>query len=167
MPIPFIPVITALCAGGSLVPHAAGGLIVSGASGYVAGTYLSTAAVTAILASTTAAGAAGIAATVSAIGSALSGTANSAASSVGLVSGHGLLGLAGGVLLSPASLTVLAGGACCAGVVYYRRKKRQKDFEHLLSTLRSTNGEKVFSEDEAILIESLIRRVAKHLPKPD
>ena len=40
MPLPLIPVISALAAGGWLVPHAAGGLIVTSASGYVAGTYL-------------------------------------------------------------------------------------------------------------------------------
>jgi hypothetical protein len=33
MPLPFVPVIAALYAGGSLVPHAAGGLIVTAASG--------------------------------------------------------------------------------------------------------------------------------------
>ena len=38
MPIPLIPIIPALLAGGSLVPHAGGGLIVTGVSGYVAGT---------------------------------------------------------------------------------------------------------------------------------
>ena len=46
MPLPLIPIGAALAAGGSLVPHAAGGLIVtSAATGYVAGTYLSTAAI--------------------------------------------------------------------------------------------------------------------------
>lgn len=44
MPLPLIPVFAALAAGGSLVPHAAGGMIFSlGAGGYVAGTYLSSA----------------------------------------------------------------------------------------------------------------------------
>jgi hypothetical protein len=40
MPIPLIPIISALAAGGSLVPHATGGLIVTGAGGYIAGTFL-------------------------------------------------------------------------------------------------------------------------------
>jgi hypothetical protein len=44
MPLPLIPVIAALAAGGTLVPHAAGGMIVTSAAGYVAGTYLTTAA---------------------------------------------------------------------------------------------------------------------------
>jgi hypothetical protein len=34
--------VAALAAGGYLVPHAAGGMIVYGSTGYVAGTYLST-----------------------------------------------------------------------------------------------------------------------------
>jgi hypothetical protein len=46
MPLPLIPIITALAASGGLVPHAAGGMIVTmGASGYTAGTYLSSAAI--------------------------------------------------------------------------------------------------------------------------
>ena len=45
MPIPLIPIISALATGGTLVPHAAGGLIVTGASGYITGTFLSTAAI--------------------------------------------------------------------------------------------------------------------------
>ena len=39
--MPAIAVIPALLAGGTLVPHAAGGLIVTGSSGYVVGTYVS------------------------------------------------------------------------------------------------------------------------------
>lgn len=50
MPLPLIPIIAALAAGGTLVPHAAGGMIVTSATGYVAGTYLSTAAIGSILA---------------------------------------------------------------------------------------------------------------------
>ena len=51
MAIPLIPIMTALAAGGSLVPHAAGGLMVSSATagGYVAGTYLGTTAATSIV----------------------------------------------------------------------------------------------------------------------
>ena len=50
MPLPLIPIISALAAGGTLVPHAAGGMIVTSAAGYVAGTYLSTAAIGGVLA---------------------------------------------------------------------------------------------------------------------
>ena len=48
MPLPLIPIITARAAGGSLVPHAAGGMIVTAASGYVTGTYLITATLTSL-----------------------------------------------------------------------------------------------------------------------
>jgi hypothetical protein len=40
MPLPLIPIISALATGSSLVPHAAGGLIVTGASGYITGLFL-------------------------------------------------------------------------------------------------------------------------------
>ena len=35
MPLPLVPIIAALAAGGSLVPHAAGGMIVTSAGGYI------------------------------------------------------------------------------------------------------------------------------------
>ena len=54
MPIPLIPIISALATGGTLVPHAAGGLIVTGASGYITGTFLSTAAISGLLATASA-----------------------------------------------------------------------------------------------------------------
>lgn len=51
MPLPIIPVIAALAASGTLVSHAAGRLIVTmGARGYVAGTYLSSAAIASLIA---------------------------------------------------------------------------------------------------------------------
>lgn len=49
MPLPLIPVFAALAAGGTLVPHTAGGMIVSSVGGYVAGTYLSTAVIGGLL----------------------------------------------------------------------------------------------------------------------
>jgi len=54
MPIPLIPIISALATGGTLVPHATGGLIVTGASGYIAGTFLSTTAISGLLATASA-----------------------------------------------------------------------------------------------------------------
>jgi hypothetical protein len=50
MPLPLISIIPTLIAGGSLVPHAAGGMMVTSGAGYVAGTYLSTAAITGLIA---------------------------------------------------------------------------------------------------------------------
>lgn len=65
MPLPLVPVVAALNAGGHLVAHSAGGLIVysTATGGYVAGTYISTGALASFLAgSTVALGAAGTAA---------------------------------------------------------------------------------------------------------
>jgi len=53
MPLPLISIIPALIAGGSLVPHAAGGMMVTSVAGYVAGMYLSTAAITGLIAAAT------------------------------------------------------------------------------------------------------------------
>jgi hypothetical protein len=50
MPLPLISIIPALIAGGFLVPHAAGGMMVATVADYVAGTHLSTAAITDLLA---------------------------------------------------------------------------------------------------------------------
>ena len=74
MPLPLLPIIPALLAGGSLVPHAAGGLIVSGASGYVAGTYLSSAAIASLLTGAGAALGAGVL-TVTGVAGAIIGSA--------------------------------------------------------------------------------------------
>ena len=49
MPIPLIAIISAISASGSLVPHAAGGMMITSTAGYVAGTYLSTAAIGGLL----------------------------------------------------------------------------------------------------------------------
>ena len=49
MPIPLLPIAAALTAGGTLVPHAAGGMIVTATTGYVTGTYIGTAAIASIL----------------------------------------------------------------------------------------------------------------------
>lgn len=49
MPLPIVSILAALAAGGTLVPHAAGGMIVTSTAGYVAGTYLSTAAISTII----------------------------------------------------------------------------------------------------------------------
>ncbi len=56
MPLPLVPVVAALNAGGHLVAHSAGGLIVysSTAGGYVAGTYISSASLASFLTGTAA-----------------------------------------------------------------------------------------------------------------
>lgn len=59
MPFPAIPILSALMAGGTLVPHSSGGLIVYANGGYLANTYLSTAALKTFLLGTTTAGTAG------------------------------------------------------------------------------------------------------------
>jgi hypothetical protein len=57
MPLPLVAILPALSAGGVLVPHAAGGMIVTTVTGtgYIAGTYLSTFAIGSIITAATAA----------------------------------------------------------------------------------------------------------------
>jgi hypothetical protein len=161
MPIPLIPIISALAAGGSLVPHAAGGLIVTGASGYIAGTFLSTAAISGLLATASA--------TLGAGALYLSGTAASIVGGAGIfgttVGASGITGalMSAGIISStPVWVPVVASGAAIGcGYGGYRIFK-------LKSKLSKTpEGEEAqFTETEAKMIEKLIKRLAKK-EKPD
>ena len=158
MPIPLIPVVTAILAGGALVPHAAGGLIVTSAAGYVAGTYLSTIVVAGIM---TAVGAGAIASvgTLTAFASRmLAKTAVTSAVATTGVTATGTAAVATGVLsLAPALLSLTA-ALTVLGLGY-----RAYQFYELQSKVsKSPEGhEVVFTEDEAKLFEDVIKSVAK------
>ncbi|MBA4500864.1 hypothetical protein [Marinobacterium marinum] len=172
MPIPLIPVLSALAAGGSLVPHAAGGLIVSGASGYVAGTYLSTSAIAALLTTAGTAGVAGLAAFTgllsSAAGAVSSGTSAAIGSTGILGTSIGASGIKGalvslGVIPTVSvALPFALGGAAVAGSAYllYRHKNRYKA---LVGKIVDTpaGDEAVFTEAEAKQVERIILLLAK------
>lgn len=159
MPLPLLPIIPALLAGGSLVPHAAGGLIVSGAGGYIAGTYLSSAAIASLLA--------GAGATLGAGALTLTGTAGAIIGSAGIfgttVGASGLTGvlMSAGILpATPIGVPIAIGAAAAGGgylsylLLRLRRKLRKAE-----------QGEEVqFTEAEAKIIEAIIRRFAKGAP---
>lgn len=161
MPLPLIPIIAALATGGSLVPHAAGGLIVTSAAGYVAGTYLSTAAVGALItAASTTLGAGALY---------LSGTAASIVGSAGIfgttIGASGITGalMSAGILSStPVWVPIAVGGAAlgCGYGSYRLLKLRQK--------IKSTPSgqEAQFTETEAKIVENIVKRMGKK-DKPD
>ncbi|MDP2203990.1 MAG: hypothetical protein Q8K07_18380 [Methylicorpusculum sp.] len=157
MPLPLIPVvISALAVGGTLVPHAAGGLIVTSASGYVAGTYLSTATITALLvggATALGAGAAvvsGFAATI--IGSAgIFGTTIGASGVTGVLMSLGIL--ASTPIWVPIAIAGMVVGASYGAFRYHKLRKK------LLSTPEGVEAQ--LTETEAKVIEWLLRRFAK------
>jgi len=156
MPLPLVPVITALAAGGSLVPHAAGGMIVTSAGGYVAGTYLSTSTITALLAGSATALGTG-AAVVSGAASAIIGTAGIFGTTIGASGVTGILMSAGIIASTPIWVPVAVAGAG-AGVgfgafFYYKLCKK------LQAT--SEGEEAYFSEGEAKVVEWLLRLFAK------
>jgi uncharacterized membrane protein len=156
MPLPLIPIITALAAGGSLVPHAAGGLIVTSASGYVTGTYLSSAAIASLLTGAGAALGAG-ALTITGAASAIIGSAGIFGTTIGASGLTGFLMSAGIVPATPIGVPIAIGGvAAGSGYLSYLLLKLRKK-------LRAANeGEEVqFSETEAKIIEAIIRRSAK------
>lgn len=112
MPIPLV--IAALSAGGTLVPHAAGGFIVSTAGCYVAGTYISTAAVAAIL--TTSAGLLSTGAAVATVGaSAIIGSAGIFGTTVGASGLTGALMSVGIISSTPIWIPVAVAGTALAG----------------------------------------------------
>ena len=146
MPL-LIPILQALAAGGTLVPHAAGGFIVSTAGSYVAGTYISSAVVSSILAA--AASTLGIGATL------LSGVVGSAGifgTSIGATGITGALMSAGLISSTPIAVPILAGGGAI-GLAYasYHLYTMQEKIK---------NGEEVhFTELEAKIVENVIKRI--------
>ena len=156
MPIPLIPIISALATGGSLVPHAAGGLIVTGASGYIAGTFLSTAAISGLLTAASA--------TLGAGALYLSGTAASIAGGAGIfgttVGASGITGalMSAGIISSTPIWVPLAASGAAIGCGYggYRLFKLKRKLSE------TPEGEEAqFTETEAKIIEKIIKRLAK------
>lgn len=160
MPLPFIPVIPALAAGGTLVPHAAGGMIVTSATGYVAGTYLSTSAIAGIVAAATSVIGAG-ALFVTGTASKLIGGPGIFGTTVGATGLTGMLMSAGLLPSTPIWVPVAIGGAaltgtCALGYGAYRLYKLQRK-----TRISAQDGEVMFTEEEARIVEKLIRRFGK------
>ena len=165
MPIPLIPIVSALAAGGSLVPHAAGGLIVSSAaSTYIAGTYLSTAAIsgliTAATATTLGAGALFLSSATAGVSSAAAGVVGSAGvfgTSIGATGITGTLMSAGIISSTPIWVPIATGGAalgCFYGSYRFLKLKRK-----LSNTPEGTEAQ--FTEGEAKIVEKVIKRLIK------
>jgi hypothetical protein len=156
MPLPLIPVVlSALAAGGSLVPHAAGGLIVTAAGGYVAGTYLSTATLMAIFAGGVTALGAGVAVVTGATG--VIGGAGLFGTTVGATGITGLLMSAGIIASTPVWVPIAIAGAG-AGATYgaYRYYALRRK---ILAT--PDGAEAQFTEKEAQVIEWILRKLPK------
>jgi uncharacterized membrane protein len=156
MPIPLIPIISALAAGGTLVPHAAGGLIVTGAGGYVAGTFLSTAAINGLLATASATLGAG-ALYFSGAAASIVGSAGIFGTTIGATGITGALMSAGIISSTPVWVPIAAGGAALGcgygGYRLYKLRKKVSD---------TPEGEEAqFTETEAKVIEKIIKRIAK------
>lgn len=154
MPIPLIPLLAAFASGANIVSHAAGGVIASGASGYVAGTYLSTSAIASLLAST------GTAIGVTAIASGLIGSAGIFGTTIGATGLTGVLMTAGILPSVPIVVPIAAGGALAGtGYVAYvlfclKQKVKSAD-----------NGQEVqFTDLEAKIIEIIIKLIGKQQP---
>jgi len=176
MPIPLIGLISALAAGGTLVPHAAGGMIVTSSSGFVAGTYLSTTAIGGLLMAASS--------TLGASALAISGAASSVAAGVGAAA-SGIIGSAGifgttlgasgitGALMSvgilsatPIWVPFAIGGAAITGVagLGYGGYKLHKLKEKINNTPEGEEAQ--FTEDEAKIMEKILKLLGKK-DKPD
>lgn len=160
MPLPLIPIISALAAGGTLVPHAAGGMIVTSAAGYVAGTYLSTAAIGGLLTAASTALGAGALYLSGAAGSII-GSAGIFGTTVGASGITGALMSVGIISSTPIWVPLAAGGAavgCAAGLGYggYRLYKLKQKISN------TPEGEEAqFTETEANIVEKILRRFGK------
>lgn len=161
MPLPLIPIVSALAAGGSLVPHAAGGMIVTSATGYVAGTYLSTAAIGALL--TTASAALGTGALyLSGVAGSIIGSAGIFGTTVGASGVTGALMSVGILSSTPIWVPLAVGGAAVGGAAglgyggYRLFKLKQK----IGGTAEGEEAQ--FTETEAKIIEKLVKRLGKN-----
>jgi hypothetical protein len=159
MPLPLIPIISALAAGGTLVPHAAGGMIVTSATGYVAGTYLSTLAIGSLLsAATTALGAGAL--YLSGVAGTVIGSAGIFGTTIGATGITGALMSVGIISSTPIWVPFAVGGAAVGGAAglgyggYRLFKLKQK----IASTANSEEAQ--FTENEAKMVERVIKRLA-------
>lgn len=159
MPLPLIPIVAALAAGGTIVPHAAGGLIVTSAAagGYVAGTYLSTAAIAGLLTGGLAVLGAGTAVITGAASAAIGG-AGIFGTTIGATGITGALMSAGLISATPIWIPLAVGGGLLgvfigAFKLYALRKK-----------IRETppGQEAQFTEKEARAIERIIKLAIRH-----
>jgi len=157
MPLPLIPIISALAAGGSLVPHAAGGMIVTSATGYIAGTYLSTAAIGGLLTAASTALGAGALYLSGAAGSII-GSAGIFGTTVGASGITGALMSVGIISATPIWVPLAIGGAAAGGAAglgyggYRLFKLKQKIRE------TAEGQEAQFTETEAKIVEKVIKR---------
>ena len=166
MPLPIIPIISALSAGGTLVPHAGGGMIVTSASGYVAGTYLSTTAIGGVVAAASA--------SLGASALYLTGVAGSIIGSAGIfgttVGATGITGFLMSVGILPAtpiwipivigvSLMVVAVLLGYGGYRFYKLRRKIR---------KTRNGEEAeFTKSEAKFLERILKRFGKQFPEQD
>lgn len=156
MPIPLIAISSAIAAGGSLVPHAAGGLIVTSASGYVAGTYLSTAAIGGLLATASTTLGAG-ALYLSGAAASVIGSAGIFGTTIGASGITGALMSAGIISSTPIWVPIAVGGAALGcGYGSYRLLMLRKKIN------ATPDGQEAqFTETEAKIIENLVKRLGK------
>jgi len=156
MPLPLLAIAAALAAGGTLVPHAAGGLIVSTAGGFVAGTYVSTAAIASLVAGGVGAIGAGAALLTGAAASAI-GSAGIFGTTVGATGLTGALMSVGLISSTPIWVPAAIGGATAGlGIGAYKYYQLRKKL-----TATPAGQEAHFTKAEALTIERLLRLAAK------
>lgn len=162
MPLPLAPVIAALWAGGSLVPHAAGGFIVTaaGGAGYVAGTYLSTATIVSVLTIATAS-AGSLAAALTGGAAALWGSAGVLGTTIGATGIKGALMSVGLISATPIWVPVAVGAAAAtsaggAGYLLHQISKLKKKGDKL-----QPGHEAQFTDQDAKLFEKILLALHK------
>ena len=163
MPLPFIPVISALAAGGTLVPHAGGGMIVTSATGYVTGTYLSTTAIGGLItAASTGLGAGAL--YLSGVAGSIVGSAGIFGTTVGFSGITGALMSVGIISSTPIWVPIAVGGAAAGGAagLGYGGYRLYKLKRKITSTAEGEEAE--FTETEAKIIERIIKRFSKQTP---
>ena len=172
MPLP-IALIPALIAGGTLVPHATGGLIVTSTGGYVAGTFLSASTLSGLIGGGLFSGGLGLGVLGTLGLSSIIGSTGFFGTGFGASGLTGVAISAGLISTTPIwmpTITVVGGLSVFGGTGYlmYDKVKRGKIKDSILEKIQSPviGEEIIFTEQEAKFIEGELKRsVDKELIK--
>ena len=161
IPVALLPILSNLASGASIVAHSSGGLILSGANGYVAGTLISTSIIQAAFASLGIVGAASL--YVTGALAAIWGSAGIFGTTIGASGIKGFLMATGLVSSTPVWLPLVCIGA--TGIALFTAFL---PMIRLVRRLKATpeGQEAVFTPREAQMIEHVLKRLAKRRPRP-
>ena len=159
IPVTLLPILSGLVPGASIVAHSSGGLILTGANGYVAGTLISTSIIQAAFASLSLVGAASLYLTGAL--AAIWGSAGIFGTTIGASGIKGFLMTTGLISSTPVWLPL-----ACISATAIAFFTALLPLIRLVQKLKATpeGQEAIFTPREAKMIEHVLKRLAKRKP---